>query len=178
MFVFLLLRCGLRRGEALALTTKDFDGNKTVTVNKTLIFTDTSSEITPPKTMAANRTIPLPEDVATELSRYIRTLPTEYLFPQTKDPSKLQTRSSYTKFWRSIMNTVSDFGYIGDDVTAHVLRHSYCSMLIRAGVNIKTMQYLLGHSTIQMTMDVYTHLCNDQITESATQINSFISNQK
>ena len=174
VFVLLLLRCGLRRGEALALTLSDFT-DTTVTVNKTLIFKESESEITPPKTKASNRTIPIPKEVSQALSQYKHSLTSVYLFPQAKDSSKLQTRSSYAKFWRSIKNKASDFGYLGDDVTAHILRHSYCSMLIKAGVNIKTMQYLLGHSSIQMTMDVYTHLCDDQISESALQIEKYLS---
>ena len=43
-------------------------------------------------------------------------------------------------------------------VTPHVCRHTYCSNQAKAGMNPKTLQYLMGHSDIGVTMNVYTHL--------------------
>ena len=40
----------------------------------------------------------------------------------------------------------------------HVCRHTYCSNMVRAGMNPKTLQYLMGHSDIGVTMNTYTHL--------------------
>jgi integrase len=44
------------------------------------------------------------------------------------------------------------------NITPHVCRHTYCSNQARAGMNPKTLQYLMGHSEIGVTMNVYTHL--------------------
>ena len=44
------------------------------------------------------------------------------------------------------------------NITPHVCRHTYCSNMARAGMNPKTLQYLMGHSDISVTMDTYTHL--------------------
>lgn len=44
------------------------------------------------------------------------------------------------------------------DHTPHVCRHTYCSNQAKAGMNPKTLQYLMGHSDIGVTMNVYTHL--------------------
>ena len=43
-------------------------------------------------------------------------------------------------------------------ITPHVCRHTYCSNMVRAGMNPKTLQYLMGHSDISVTMNTYTHL--------------------
>lgn len=43
-------------------------------------------------------------------------------------------------------------------VTLHVCRHTYCSNMAKAGMNPKTLQYLMGHSDIGVTMNTYTHL--------------------
>ena len=43
-------------------------------------------------------------------------------------------------------------------ITPHVCRHTYCSNMARAGINPKTLQYLMGHSDIGVTMNIYTHL--------------------
>ena len=43
-------------------------------------------------------------------------------------------------------------------ITSHICRHTYCSNMIKAGVNPKVVQYLMGHSDIGVTLNVYTHL--------------------
>ena len=44
------------------------------------------------------------------------------------------------------------------NITPHVCRHTYCSIQARAGMYPKTLQYLMGHSDISVTMNTYTHL--------------------
>lgn len=43
-------------------------------------------------------------------------------------------------------------------VTPHVCRHTYCSNMAKSGMNPKTLQYLMGHSDISVTLNVYTHV--------------------
>ena len=43
-------------------------------------------------------------------------------------------------------------------ITPHVCRHTYCSNMAKAGMNPKTLQYLMGHSEIGVTMNTYTHV--------------------
>ena len=44
------------------------------------------------------------------------------------------------------------------NITPHVCRHMYCSKMAKAGMNPKTLQYLMGHSDITVTMNTYTHI--------------------
>ena len=44
------------------------------------------------------------------------------------------------------------------NITPHICRHTYCNNQAKAGMNPKTLQYLMGHSEISVTLDVYTHL--------------------
>ena len=44
------------------------------------------------------------------------------------------------------------------NITPHVCRHTYCTNQARAGMSPKTLQYLMGHSDIEVTLNVYTHL--------------------
>ena len=44
------------------------------------------------------------------------------------------------------------------NITPHVCRHTYCSNMAKAGMNPKTLQYLMGHSDISVTLNTYTHL--------------------
>jgi site-specific recombinase XerD len=43
-------------------------------------------------------------------------------------------------------------------VTPHVCRHTFCSNMAKSGMNPKTLQYLMGHSDISVTLNTYTHL--------------------
>ena len=47
------------------------------------------------------------------------------------------------------------------NITPHVCRHTYCSNQAKAGMNPKTLEYLMEHSDISVTMNVYTHLSFD-----------------
>ncbi len=44
------------------------------------------------------------------------------------------------------------------NITQHVCRHTYCSNMAKSGMNPKTLQYLMGHSNIGVTLNTYTHL--------------------
>ena len=44
------------------------------------------------------------------------------------------------------------------NITPHVCRHTYCSNMAKSGMNPKTLQYLIGHSDIDVTLNTYTHL--------------------
>ena len=46
-------------------------------------------------------------------------------------------------------------------VTLHVVRHTFCTNLQQAGIDVKSLQYLMGHSNVSVTLDVYTHTDSD-----------------
>ena len=62
------------------------------------------------------------------------------------------TKSSYKSMWKLIERELPD-----THVTAHILRHTYITRLFEARLDIKEIQYLAGHSTVDMTLRVYTH---------------------
>lgn len=55
-------------------------------------------------------------------------------------------------------------------ITPHVCRHTYCSIQAKSGMNPKTLQYLMGHSDIGVTLNVYTHLGFDDAAEEMERI--------
>lgn len=59
------------------------------------------------------------------------------------------------------------------DISPHVCRHTYCSLQAKAGMNPKTLQYLMGHSDISVTMNVYTHVCLDDAEEELKHMEEF-----
>lgn len=59
---------------------------------------------------------------------------------------------------------------IDQSITPHYLRHTYATQLYRAGYDLKTAQYLLGHSDIRTTANIYSHIENDDAKRLAAQI--------
>lgn len=168
LYISLLYYCGLRRGEALALGRGDIDLRRGVlTVNHSLAFIGNKGVLKDPKTAKSRRDVPIPSELSRLLQAYKYDL---YLFTRGGD---FFTHSTYVKMWARIIKKLNAAtrereSAAGADpelhidriqgLTAHIFRHNYASMLYKKKVPIKTAQRLLGHSTISVTMDIYTHL--------------------
>ena len=151
-FICLLLYTGLRKGEALALNWADI--GEAVTVSKNLIYDKHLAVIKDsPKTDAGRRSVPIPKQLRAELEMYKETSEGDTVFPMLTSESYM-TSSSFTKFWNGIQKKVG----LSRKITPHLLRHTYATRLYYAGVDIKQAQYLLGHSSISVTLGIYTHL--------------------
>lgn len=195
-FIDLLYYTGIRRGEALALMVSDIDFvNKKVKINKNLVMKDRNSEVKQsPKTYAGNRQIPIPNKLLQSLKEYMCKNKSVYLF--TMENGEFMTNAAFRKFWNDILKKFNSAagGYnpkpgrrtitletpmrlIASDITPHMFRHTYATNLYYAGIDIKTAQTLLGHSSIQMTMDIYTHLDNDKLSSSADKLNLYFNSQ-
>ena len=59
------------------------------------------------------------------------------------------------------------------NITPHVCRHLYCSNMAKSRMNLKTLQYLMGHSDISITMNVYTHIGFDDAEEELKRMEEF-----
>ena len=167
-FVMLLFYFGLRRGEALALTKGDINlKKKTLEVNKTVVFDKNTPVIkTGAKSDAGNRIIPVPESAVPFFRDFLKTVDTFYLFPGKSFETLSKTQ--YVKMWERIVKKMNDAvtsdkeKLIGAEpitgLTAHILRHNYCTMLYYSGISQKKAVELMGHSDLKMIMEVYAHL--------------------
>lgn len=59
------------------------------------------------------------------------------------------------------------------NITPHVYRHTFCTNMANAGMDIKTLQYLMGHSDVGVTLNIYTHASYDRVAEQMTKIVDF-----
>ena len=171
-FVYILYSCGLRRGEALALTPFDFKftpKGSTLTVNKTIIFDGNNPEIkNHPKSDHGFRTVPVPETAAVFLKEYVAGLTQPYLFTNIKNDS-LITLTGYNRMWRQIVKKMNyaaggtDSFPVVQDLTAHIFRHNYCTNLCYQvpAISIKKIASLLG-DTEKMVMNVYNHIWEEK----------------
>lgn len=163
-FVDTLLYTGLRRGEALALLPSDIDFvHKKIRVNKTLIFGSNQSTVKNcTKSAAGMRTLPLPDKLADSLRQIISD---DVLFPAVH--GGYMSRGAFRRFWDRLHTMAG----LGDDVTPHIFRHTYATKLFFGGVDVKTAQYLLGHSSVSVTLGIYTHLATPDSDEIGDKIN-------
>lgn len=170
-FLTIILNCGLRKGETLALTRFDFKFLKngaSVSINKTLIFDGNNPEIKNyPKTENGIREVPIPKYAAEYLQKYISRLPGTNLFYSSN--SSLITKSSYDKMWISIINKMNtaaggtkSFPMI-TGLTAHIFRHNYCSNLCYKvpQISIKKIAQLMG-DTQKVVLDIYDHIIEEK----------------
>ena len=58
-------------------------------------------------------------------------------------------------------------------ITPHVFRHTFCTNMANAGMDIKTLQYVMGHSDVNVTLNVYTHASYDRVAEQMAKIVDF-----
>ncbi len=80
------------------------------------------------------------------------------------------TRSAFTRLWNSHVAALVPFS-----LHPHMLRHTYATTLYRAGVDLRTAQKLMGHSSIQVTADIYTHLEQEDSLHVADKLNEYLS---
>ena len=121
-----------------------------------------------PKTSAGNREVPVTDELYGYLKQYLPTVKSLYVFPTAQNT--LMTQSSYSRMWDKIINAINlsaggrngklRVNKLSNNITPHMIRHTYATLLYEAGVDIKVAQYLMGHSSIKITMDIYTDLSN------------------
>jgi len=165
LFAYVCLYAGLRRGEALALEYADIDRDSGIIhVTKSVEFIGNAPRLKPPKTEAGNRDAILFDVLAGALPPDGEGL----LFPGTD--GKLMTKTQYRKRWARYCAA------IGQDLTAHQLRHGFATILYEAGVPDKDAQELLGHSSIVVTRDIYTHIRQTRRDSTSRAVNDYLNN--
>lgn len=159
-FCALCLFCGLRREEALGLLWSDIEDGK-IHVRRSLTFPnnqpDTNREL---KTSAAHRTIPMPQ----ELIDILDSTPKTSLNVIPDAHGREMTLSAFQRLWAHAEKAVEFHVY------PYMLRHSYASSLYRLGVNVKEAQYLMGHTDVRTTLNIYTHIENENLQDAAEKL--------
>ncbi len=59
------------------------------------------------------------------------------------------------------------------NITPHVFRHTFCTNMVNAGMDIKNLQYLMGHSDVGVTLNIYTHASYDRAAEQMAKLIDF-----
>lgn len=177
---------GLRCGELLALQWRDIDiRRKTLTVNHSLIYNEEVKEfqLSDPKTKDSKRVIGI-DDTTVQLLLQWRNYQKEFFIGRglnTGSDEQLvfttQTNHFITDtYLRRIIKRVTE-KYRLPHITIHGFRHTHCSLLFEAGVEMQNVKERLGHSSIRTTMNIYTHVTKNERAKTADIFSDFMANE-
>ncbi|MBE3585465.1 MAG: site-specific integrase [Thermoanaerobacter sp.] len=178
---------GLRRGELLALRWQDVDLKNGVVHVKQSIGrvkvengpTKTALVFSEPKTPKSRRTVPLPGEVLRELKEHKKRQAQEKLFFGqayqdnglvfcTEDGRPLDPDNFGKRYGRLLKKAGIPH------VALHNLRHTCATLLLEAGEHPKIVQELLGHSRINITLDIYSHVRPEMLQQAAAKLDGFL----
>ncbi|MDR0925335.1 MAG: site-specific integrase [Hungatella sp.] len=160
----LVIRTGLRSGEIRGLKLSDVDkASNLLHIQRTLkyeagrgFFEDT------PKTATSKRDIPLTKDMLTIIEREKQTYGEKvlrmdgYIF-RLPDGTPISGARVQIEIDR-IVTRINEAGITFERFTPHCFRHTFATRAIENGMNPQTLKTILGHSTLSMTMDLYSHV--------------------
>lgn len=178
-----LLNTGMRVSEFCGLTSKDLDfNNRKINVDHQLVRERNGKYyVEKTKTQAGCRFIPMTNEVFQSLKRIIENRPklkiepfvdgyTGFILVDKNGNPKIalhienEIRWSLEKYKKLFPNKPPII------VTPHVLRHTFCTNMINAGMDAKRLQYLMGHSDVSTTLNIYTHMGYEKASEQMLRI--------
>lgn len=180
--IYILFKTGLRISEFVGLTIEDIEfGKNRIKVDHQLQRKrDMEYEIITPKTEKGERYVPMNADVAECFKRIIenRKKPkvepmidgyAGFLFLDKNDMPMVALH--WEKYFQHIVEKYNSIYKVQmPKITPHVCRHTFCSNMAKAGMNPKTLQYIMGHSDIGVTLNTYTHLQFDDALEEMKKV--------
>ena len=179
--IVILYETGLRASELCGLTFNDVDlENKKLYVTHQLQWcTEDKCYIETPKSKSGLRTIPLSQTAVMCFQNVIKNRKalkaepmidgyTGFLFLTNRGNPQRECHVN-----QHITTIVNNYNACHDEslphITPHTFRHTFCSRLISDGVDLKSVQYLMGHATSQMTLNVYTHVVREVTADQISQ---------
>lgn len=182
------INTGLRPGELFALTLEDVDFEQGyINVDKTLVYqkylddTGKTFHVEPPKTKQSLRKVPINSECRIYLERQIELKDilkkkrpkeqNEYLFvTKFNTPLNSQIYADSIKSVVKQINLTRSFDNEFPTFSGHTFRHTFATRCFEAGVNPKVVQAYLGHASLKMTMDLYTHVTQDKAADDIERI--------
>ncbi|MDO4324725.1 MAG: site-specific integrase [bacterium] len=175
MGILVCMFTGLRVGEICALHWEDISiHEQTIHVHQTMQrlqvkegFSKTRVMITTPKSSCSVRTIPVPENIMKIITKY-QTSSTGYFLTGCNDhfiePRTMQNRFKHVLSVCGIQNA-----------NYHVLRHTFATRCVELGFDIKTLSEILGHASVNITMNRYVHPTMELKRENMKRLSAFIA---
>ncbi len=185
---------GLRPGELCGLKWDDIDLDKMeISVERTLLYQKLENDeqktfhFDPPKTKTSKRKIPINKQCEMALKKqYIQSkIIKNKLYAKPIDgfedllfTTKFNTPINSQIYIDAIKKIIDEINLMKDDLeqmeefSGHCFRHTFATRCFEAGIQPKTVQKYLGHASLQMTMDLYTHVLNEQAKEEILKLDN------
>ena len=169
---------GLRKGELLGLEWSDIDlDNKVISVQHNLVMVNGKYRIQSPKTRKSIRKITI-DDITASVLKSWKLEQKKLFFKNGVKNSNIVFSGSSGEYLDKSHFRVSLKKFLKrydlPAITVHGLRHTHASLLFEAGVEPKTISDRLGHANIQTTLDMYTHLNDNQRSDVADRLLKFL----
>ena len=183
----LMMYSGLRKGEVTALLWSDIDfNNHTITVSKSYDFKQ--GRIKEPKTASGVRVVTVPG----KLIDYLKTQPKKGIYVVTTKSGRMMTLNAWKSLWESYMLELN-FRYGKttekrerhdprgqimsiEPFTMHSLRHTFCTIMYEAGIDVLTAKEQMGHSDVKTTLSIYTHLDKIYKKKNISKLDEYLEN--
>ena len=168
--IYILFKTGLRISEFTGLTLSDIDLEKrTININHQLQRKrNMEYTIEDTKTSSGTRVLPMTDDVYACFKHIIENRKKPKVEPLIQGKAGFlyldkngmpMVAMHWEKYFQHICEKYNSIYKVQmPKITPHVCRHTYCSNMAKSGMNPKTLQYLMGHSDIGVTLNTYTHL--------------------
>lgn len=187
LWIKMILYCGLRPGETRALDWRHINFEKQL-IHVEQAMKAHTTVIDAPKTPSGIRNIPIPNNYLSDLLA-VRKGSFEPVFIKPKTGTR-HDKSSMENMWKNFKRELDitmgakvyrnkiTMSVVADDLVPYCLRHTYGTDLQDAGVPINIAKYLMGHSDISTTANIYTHTTDDVIADAAKKINQRVLAKK
>lgn len=165
-FFLLELTTGMRRGEILGLQWKDVNfATGELHIRRQVVKKGAQAQITKPKTKSSIRTLILPPDMLNILAVHKKNATCEWVFPSpVKEGEPRNPDSIYGKFQKILKRAGCK------KIRFHDLRHTFATMALENGMDIKTLSAMIGHISAETTLNIYSHITDTMQQQAAVRI--------
>ena len=173
--LFLLeISTGMRRGELLGLKWDDLNFNThELRIQRQVQRINGKLEESVPKTKSSVRTIVVPESIVKMLGEHRKKVNSEWIFPSPLDSKMPRDPRAVTKRMELILERSGC-----KNIRFHDLRHTFATMSLEYGMDIKTLSSLLGHVSADTTLDIYSHVTDEMQRKAAENIDRKIARKE
>ena len=180
--IYILFKTGLRISEFVGLTKKnlDFENNRIIVDHQLQRTRDMKYIIEDTKTESGERMVPMTPEVKEAFQRILASRKNPKVEPMVDGYSgflyldkngRPMVALHWEKYFQHIREKYNKIYRVQmPKVTPHVCRHTFCSNMAKSGMNPKTLQYIMGHSDISVTLNTYTHLNYDDAEEEMQKV--------
>lgn len=172
MPILFALSLGLRRGELLGIMWSDINfAERTIKICRSATYVNNSLELSTPKTVSSIRTLLMPDALFDALLGW------KSVQPQPSDLNLVCTdyegkRLTSNQLQRAFKRILTESGL--PNVRLHDLRHSYATLMLQSNVQSKIVCEILGHSSIDVTLDIYSHVLTGMQKPAVDAINTVL----